>query len=41
MAAILAYGPTLLTFIVVLAVLVLAHEFGHFITARLMDMDVE
>lgn len=41
MEAILAFAPTLLTFIIVLAILVLAHEFGHYITARLMGMDVE
>lgn len=41
MSELLAFGPTLLTFIIVLAVLVLAHEFGHYITARLMGMDVE
>lgn len=37
----MAILPTILTFIIVLAVLVLAHEFGHYITARLMGMDVE
>lgn len=41
MEALLQYGPTILLFIAVLAVLVLVHEFGHFITARFFGMDVE
>lgn len=41
MDTLLSFGPTLLIFIAVLAILVLAHEAGHYITARLMGMDVE
>lgn len=41
MEALFQYGPTILLFILVLGILVLVHEFGHFITARLFGMDVE
>ena len=32
---------TIITFLIILSVLVLAHEFGHFITARLSGVKVE
>lgn len=32
---------TILVFILVIAILVLAHEFGHFITARFFDVEVQ
>src|SRR3989344_8879770 len=41
MNAILQHGPTLILFLGVLGVLVLAHEFGLFIVARLFGIDVE
>lgn len=41
MNALLTHGPTVILFIVVLAVLVLVHELGHFLTARFFGIDVE
>ncbi len=41
MDSLLAHGSTVLLFIVVLAVLVLVHELGHFLTARWFGIDVE
>ena len=41
MHTLLAYGPTVIIFVVVLAVLVLVHELGHFVAARLFGIDVE
>lgn len=41
MTALLTYATTILIFVAVLAVLVLAHEFGHYLAARLFKMDVE
>lgn len=41
MLALLHYIPTVALFILVLAVLVLVHEFGHFVAARLFKIDVE
>lgn len=41
MNTLLTYGPTILLFIVVLAVLVLAHELGHFVVARFFGIDVD
>ena len=41
MHTLLAHGPTVLLFIAVLAVLVLVHELGHYLAARLFKIDVE
>lgn len=41
MEILLAHGSTVLLFIIVLAVLVLVHELGHFLTARWFGIDVE
>ena len=41
MDALFAHLPTVLLFILVLAVLVLTHELGHFIAARLFGIEVE
>jgi regulator of sigma E protease len=41
METLLAHGPTVLLFIVVLAILVLVHEVGHYLAARLFGIDVE
>jgi regulator of sigma E protease len=41
MDAIIQHGPTILIFVVVLAVLVLVHELGHFLTARFFGIEVE
>ncbi len=41
MLSLLSHGTTVLLFIVVLALLVLVHELGHFLTARLFGIDVE
>lgn len=41
MDSILAFAPTVLLFIVVLAVLVLVHELGHYLAARFFGIDVE
>lgn len=41
MEILLTHGSTVLLFIIVLAVLVLVHELGHFLTARWFGIDVE
>ena len=41
MTAIFQHGSTILTFAIVLAILVLVHELGHYIAARLFGIDVE
>lgn len=41
MDAILAHGPTVILFLLILALLVLFHEFGHYLAARLFGIDVE
>jgi regulator of sigma E protease len=41
MNALLAYLPTVITFVAVLAILVLAHEAGHYLAARFFKIDVE
>lgn len=41
METLLTHGPTVLLFIVVLAVLVLVHELGHYLAARFFKIDVE
>ncbi len=41
METLLVHGSTVLLFIIVLAVLVLVHELGHFLTARWFGIDVE
>ncbi|MEK7546184.1 MAG: RIP metalloprotease RseP [Patescibacteria group bacterium] len=41
METLLTHGPTVLLFIVVLAVLVLVHELGHYLAARYFGIDVE
>lgn len=41
MDAILTHGPTVILFLLVLALLVLFHEFGHYLAARLFGIDVE
>ncbi len=41
MNAFLYHGSTILIFVLVLAVLVLAHEFGHFLAARIFGIEVE
>ena len=41
METLLTHGPTVLLFIVVLAVLVLVHELGHFLAARYFGIDVD
>jgi regulator of sigma E protease len=41
MDAILQHGPTVLLFIIVLALLVLVHELGHFLVARFFGIGVE
>lgn len=41
MHALLTYGPTILIFVAVLSLLVLIHEFGHFVAARLFGIDVD
>lgn len=41
MDALFAHLPTILLFILVLAVLVLTHELGHFVAARLFGIEVE
>src|SRR5688572_5630471 len=41
METLLTHGPTVLLFIVVLAVLVLVHELGHYLAARYFGIDVD
>lgn len=41
METILTHGPTVLLFVVVLAVLVLVHELGHYLAARYFGIDVD
>lgn len=41
MDALIAHLPTVILFVLVLAVLVLTHELGHFIAARLFGIEVE
>lgn len=41
METLLTHGPTVLLFIVVLALLVLVHELGHYLAARFFGIDVE
>jgi regulator of sigma E protease len=41
METLLTHGSTILLFIIVLGMLVLAHELGHFLAARFFGMDVE
>jgi regulator of sigma E protease len=41
METLLTHGPTVLLFILVLAVLVLVHELGHYLAARYFGIDVE
>jgi len=41
MNTLLTHGPTVLLFILVLAVLVLVHELGHYLAARYFGIDVE
>src|SRR5687768_2694485 len=41
METLLTHGPTVILFIVVLAVLVLVHELGHYLAARFFGIDVE
>jgi regulator of sigma E protease len=41
MNAILQHGPTILIFAIVLAILVLVHELGHYLAARWFGIDVE
>ena len=41
MTALLQHGSTILTFAIVLAILVLVHELGHYIAARMFGIDVE
>ena len=41
METLLHHGPTILLFVVVLAILVLVHELGHYLAARFFGIDVE